>query len=425
MRTALLADLAQRTAGLRDDGLFKSERVIASPQTAHITLDDGSQVLNLCANNYLGLADHPELVGAAHAALDALRLRHGVGALHLRHADGAHGPRVRPQRLPRHGRHDPLLLVLRRQRRSVRDPPRRAGLRDLRRPQPRLDHRRHPPLQGAAAALRQQRHGPAGAVPAGRLRCPLPPDRHRRRVLHGRRDRRPAHHLRPGRAVRRDGDGGRLPRGRLRRRRRSRHARVLRRDGPCRHHHRHARQGAGRRQRRLHQRPPGDRRLAAPAVAALPVQQLPGAGDHGHHAARAGDAAAGQRPAAPAAAQRDPVPRRHGGGRLHPRRRGPPDHPGDARRREGGRRDGPAAAGEGRLRDRVQLPGRTAGQGPHPHPDVGRAQRRRHRPRRRGLHRGRAPRWGCCDEGAGEGEGRARPVDGGRARAGARATARS
>jgi glycine C-acetyltransferase len=80
MRTGLLADLAQRTAGLRDDGLFKSERVIASPQTAHITLADGSRVLNLCANNYLGLADHPELVQAAHAALDA----HGYGMASVR-----------------------------------------------------------------------------------------------------------------------------------------------------------------------------------------------------------------------------------------------------------------------------------------------------------------------------------------------------
>jgi glycine C-acetyltransferase len=70
MRTALLGDLAHRTAGLRDDGLFKAERVIASPQTAHITLADGSQVLNLCANNYLGLADHPQLLQAAHEALD-------------------------------------------------------------------------------------------------------------------------------------------------------------------------------------------------------------------------------------------------------------------------------------------------------------------------------------------------------------------
>jgi glycine C-acetyltransferase len=80
MRTALLADLAQRTDGLRDDGLFKSERVIASPQTAHITLADGSQVLNLCANNYLGLADHPELVAAAHTALD----EHGYGMASVR-----------------------------------------------------------------------------------------------------------------------------------------------------------------------------------------------------------------------------------------------------------------------------------------------------------------------------------------------------
>jgi glycine C-acetyltransferase len=80
MRTGLLADLAQRTAGLRDQGLFKSERVIASPQTAHITLADGSQVLNLCANNYLGLADHPELVQAAHTALD----EHGYGMASVR-----------------------------------------------------------------------------------------------------------------------------------------------------------------------------------------------------------------------------------------------------------------------------------------------------------------------------------------------------
>jgi glycine C-acetyltransferase len=80
MRTALLADLATRTAGLRDEGLFKSERVIASPQTARITLADGSEVLNLCANNYLGLADHPELVQAAHAALDA----HGYGMASVR-----------------------------------------------------------------------------------------------------------------------------------------------------------------------------------------------------------------------------------------------------------------------------------------------------------------------------------------------------
>ena len=80
MRTALLADLQQRTAGLVDEGLFKHERVIASPQTAHIELADGTRVVNLCANNYLGLADHPALVeSAAQAVRD-----HGFGMASVR-----------------------------------------------------------------------------------------------------------------------------------------------------------------------------------------------------------------------------------------------------------------------------------------------------------------------------------------------------
>ncbi|HZB40927.1 MAG TPA: glycine C-acetyltransferase [Ilumatobacter sp.] len=68
--SAWLEDLAARSAGLVDEGLFKSERVIASPQSAHIDLADGRRVLNMCANNYLGLADDPRLVEAAHRALD-------------------------------------------------------------------------------------------------------------------------------------------------------------------------------------------------------------------------------------------------------------------------------------------------------------------------------------------------------------------
>ena len=80
MRTGILADLAARTEGLVADGLFKSERVITSPQSAHITLADGSQVLNLCANNYLGLADHPALVEAAAEGLH----EHGFGMASVR-----------------------------------------------------------------------------------------------------------------------------------------------------------------------------------------------------------------------------------------------------------------------------------------------------------------------------------------------------
>jgi len=80
MTSAFRTDLAARTSALVDQGLFKRERVIASPQSARIRLDDGSEVVNLCANNYLGLADHPALVEAAHRALE----RYGYGMASVR-----------------------------------------------------------------------------------------------------------------------------------------------------------------------------------------------------------------------------------------------------------------------------------------------------------------------------------------------------
>ncbi len=55
---------------IRHSGLYKEERVLAGPQRARVALQDGREVLNLCANNYLGLADHPEIVRAAKDALD-------------------------------------------------------------------------------------------------------------------------------------------------------------------------------------------------------------------------------------------------------------------------------------------------------------------------------------------------------------------
>ncbi|MCD9045827.1 glycine C-acetyltransferase [Luteimonas sp. MHLX1A] len=65
---------------IREAGLFKSERVITSPQSAEITLADGRTVLNFCANNYLGLADHPDIIAAARDALDS----HGFGMASVR-----------------------------------------------------------------------------------------------------------------------------------------------------------------------------------------------------------------------------------------------------------------------------------------------------------------------------------------------------
>ena len=66
-------------AGIRDDGLFKTERAITSPQGATVTVG-GRQMLNLCANNYLGLADHSALVDAAKQALET----HGYGMASVR-----------------------------------------------------------------------------------------------------------------------------------------------------------------------------------------------------------------------------------------------------------------------------------------------------------------------------------------------------
>lgn len=73
MLTTFLDSLAERTEALKAEGLFKSERLIAGPQQAAIDVRSNGEtdhVLNLCANNYLGLANHPEVIAAAHKALD-------------------------------------------------------------------------------------------------------------------------------------------------------------------------------------------------------------------------------------------------------------------------------------------------------------------------------------------------------------------
>ena len=70
MSTALDTQINHTLAEIANLGLFKRERVISSPQSNHIATDDGREVLNFCANNYLGLADHPEIIAAARHALD-------------------------------------------------------------------------------------------------------------------------------------------------------------------------------------------------------------------------------------------------------------------------------------------------------------------------------------------------------------------
>ncbi len=82
-------ELTETLAGLREAGTYKSELVITTPQGAHVEVEGRGELLNLCANNYLGLASHPTIVAAAHEALDrwgygmaSVRFICGTQALH-------------------------------------------------------------------------------------------------------------------------------------------------------------------------------------------------------------------------------------------------------------------------------------------------------------------------------------------------------
>ena len=75
-----IAHLEAQLAELETAVLYKHERVIDSPQSAEIHVAHGGTVLNFCANNYLGLSSHPELIAAAHRALD----EHGYGMSSVR-----------------------------------------------------------------------------------------------------------------------------------------------------------------------------------------------------------------------------------------------------------------------------------------------------------------------------------------------------
>lgn len=80
MYGAVQQHLVKTLAEIKAAGLEKPERVIATPQSGHIRVTGGKDVLNLCANNYLGLASHPAIIKAAHEALD----RWGYGMASVR-----------------------------------------------------------------------------------------------------------------------------------------------------------------------------------------------------------------------------------------------------------------------------------------------------------------------------------------------------
>ena len=84
MNPAFAAYLTKTLEEIEQSGLFKNERLIVSPQAGQVTVGNpnerSSSKINLCANNYLGLADHPKLIEAAKAAMDD----HGYGMASVR-----------------------------------------------------------------------------------------------------------------------------------------------------------------------------------------------------------------------------------------------------------------------------------------------------------------------------------------------------
>ena len=233
-------------------GLGKRERVIASAQGAHVTLADGRELLNLCANNYLGLANHPAMLAAARDALG----ERGYGMASVRFICGTQDiHRELEARLAAFlGCDDTILYtscfdanaglfetLLGEQDAIISDALNHASIIDG----VRLCKARRLRYANRDTDELEQRLREA----VGR---PPPPDRDRRRVLDGRPRGAARAHLRARGAVRRDGHGRRLARRRLHRPRRPWHARAAGRLRARRPDHGHARQGARRRQRRLH-----------------------------------------------------------------------------------------------------------------------------------------------------------------------------
>jgi glycine C-acetyltransferase len=80
MSTSFIAHLQNQIDQVKKDGLYKAERIITTAQQANISVNSGEKVINFCANNYLGLANHPELIAAAKSGLD----EHGFGMASVR-----------------------------------------------------------------------------------------------------------------------------------------------------------------------------------------------------------------------------------------------------------------------------------------------------------------------------------------------------
>ncbi len=278
MNQAFVSHIAAELAQLKSAGLYKSERVITSMQSAGIEIAGGRSVLNFCANNYLGLADNEEIREAAKAALD----RYGYGMASVRFICGTQEEHKQLEaRIAGFLGFDDAILygscfdangglfetLLGEDDAIISDALNHASIIDG----VRLSRaKRFRYANNDMAELEERLKEAEG--------CPLQADRHRWRLLDGRHHRQSPGRLRPRREIRRHGHGRRQPCRRLRGQTRPWLGRALRRRGQGRHHHRHAGQGARRRLGRLYGGEPRGGRLAAPALAALPLLQHADAG---------------------------------------------------------------------------------------------------------------------------------------------------
>ncbi len=175
-------------AGIKEAGLFKEERYIHSPQNADIEVEypvgsSVKKVINLCANNYLGLSSHPDVVQAAR---DGLGTR-GYGMSSVRFICGTQDIHreleEQADRIPGHRRYVAVSLVHGRERGSVRSRPQRPGCDDFGSSRTRLHRGRHAPLQSHAGYVQAFGHGTPRREVAGASGQAAPADYHRRRVF--------------------------------------------------------------------------------------------------------------------------------------------------------------------------------------------------------------------------------------------------
>src|SRR5258708_14757494 len=112
MQASFKEHLDAQLAEIRKAGTYKNERVIITPQGTTIRVADGRPVLNFCANNYLGLAQHPAVAAAAKSAID----QWGYGCASVRFICGTQGVHKQLENeiseIPRHGRYDSLFVLL-------------------------------------------------------------------------------------------------------------------------------------------------------------------------------------------------------------------------------------------------------------------------------------------------------------------------